>query len=48
MEKIQTKPEDITQSYKVNISQDKLEVLHLGLNIIICLNQLYGNFQFLV
>ena len=45
--KIQNKPEDIAQSYKVNIHQGKYEVLHLGLNISICLNQLYGNFQFL-
>lgn len=46
--KIQNKPEDIAQSDQVNINQGKYEVLHLGLNIAICLNQLYGNFQFLV
>lgn len=33
--KIQNKPEDIAQSYQVNINQGKYEVLQLGLNIAI-------------
>lgn len=46
--KIQNKPEDLAQSYKMNINHGKDEVLHLGLNISISLNSRCGNYQFLV
>lgn len=46
--KIQNKPEDLAQSYKMNINHDKYEVLHLDLNIPISLKHLCGNYQFLV
>lgn len=46
--KIQNKPEDLAQSYKMNINQDKYEVVCLDFNIPIPLNHLCGNYQFLV
>lgn len=41
--KIQNKPEDLAQSYKMNINHDNYEVLHLSLNVSISLNHLCGN-----
>lgn len=41
--KIQNKPENLAQSYKVNINQHKTDILHLDLNIYICLHNLCGN-----
>lgn len=46
--KIQNKPKDLAQSYKVNINQPKYDILHLDLNISICLKYVFGNEQFLV
>lgn len=46
--KIQNKPEDLAQSYKMNINHGKYEVLYLGLTISISLNSRCGNYQFLV
>lgn len=41
--KIQNKPKDLAQSYKVNINQHKYDILHLDLNVSICLNHVCGN-----
>lgn len=41
--KIQNKPEDLAQSYKVNINQHKYDILYLDLNICICLSHLCEN-----
>ena len=45
--KVRNKPEDLAQNHKMNISQDKYEVLHLDLNLSVSPNHLCGNYQFL-